>query len=184
MMLRKILKFKIKVLIFLILFLPSLYNCNAINVTTLDGELLFRCEGSLINSYDRDQNRVVCGIHKTFKVKQSVGKNTVYIQSNDLGKNVKLEPKLCKHKFSCGKKKYVLSSTSKKLYGEIEVIKSKGKSIFVNVNLTSDKTNYSYSYSTDANILILDSKRGNRIICVSDSTLNMYQIVAIVLSIT
>lgn len=183
MVLRKVLKFKIKILILLILFLPSLYNCNAINVTTLDGELLFRCEGLLVNSYDRDQNRVACGIHETFEIKQGIGKNIVHIQSDNLEKHVKLEPKPCHRKFDYGKKKYILSSTLKQLYGEVEVIKSKGRPIFTNVNLTKGKTNYSYSYSMDANTLTLNSKKKDKIICISDSVLNMYQVIAIVLSI-
>ncbi|MDO4975268.1 MAG: hypothetical protein Q4E61_02990 [Alphaproteobacteria bacterium] len=66
----------------------------------------------------------------------------------------------------------------------MEVIRHKGRITFINLNLTKDKTDYSYSYSADANTLILNSKRKDRIICVSDSILNMYQVVAIVLGIT
>ena len=182
MILRNILKLKIKIFIFLILFLSSLYSGNAIDVTTLSGEVLFRCEGLLINSYTRGQNHIAQGIYETFKIKQNMG-NIVYIQNNNLEKNIKLEPKLSNYKFSFGKKNYILSSTSKKLYGEVEVIRFKGRPIFTNVNLIKDKTNYSYSYSMDANTLTLNSKKRDKIICISDSVLNMYQVIAFVLGI-
>lgn len=158
-------------------------GCLACNISSnMNGHLLYRCDTCNLFRWTRDHNGNISSEDLIALVKQkstSVNSQITLIKNGEkLLFNVTAQNS--NSKFNSGKKCFALESkcTPTKIYGVAEVQNLKGKPVFTHFDLIKKGSYERYEFSYYTNTLSKNSK----IIMCSESTLNLQQIIMLVLS--